>query len=319
MSNSKTPAVPRLTAAGFERLMREVLAPDAEEFHVTVESWEEGRVRQRLTFHPRQLRPGNTISGPTMFTLADTALYAMTLSVIGAAPQAVTSDLAIRFLRRPPARDLIADARLLRRGRRLVIGEVMLYSDGDEQPVAHATGSYVPPLPGPSRAPSSSSDPSSPGESLIVEPSQDPSSPSSIVSATVTFDRFNPGGTDFRMTVSPPVSPVTVDNATRTIRCPGSKTEAIVYDMTFVLGDDWTFDNVALKWGAQCNSDIAPAVIAPVIVRVDPSDAARCTFDDTIATGTSGSFEFCLDITHPVHGSAQPDPTLLNEPPPSDD
>jgi uncharacterized protein (TIGR00369 family) len=93
------------------------------------------------------LRPGGTISGPTMMALADTALYVAILGEIGIVPLAVTTNLNINFLRRPAAdRNLVAKCKLLKIGRTLAVGEILIYSEGMEEPVAHATGTYsIPP------------------------------------------------------------------------------------------------------------------------------------------------------------------------------
>ena len=100
------------------------------------------RVRMRLT--DRNTRPGGTISGPAMFTLADFSIYAALISRLGSpAIPAVTSNLNITFLTRPPARDVIAETRLVRVGRRLAYAEVALYSDGGAEMIAHATGTYA--------------------------------------------------------------------------------------------------------------------------------------------------------------------------------
>jgi uncharacterized protein (TIGR00369 family) len=100
------------------------------------------RIRMHLTEH--NTRPGGTISGPAMFTLADLAIYAALLGRLGsAAIPSVTSNLNITFLLRPPARDVIAEARLVRVGRRLAYAEVALYSDGGTEMIAHATGTYA--------------------------------------------------------------------------------------------------------------------------------------------------------------------------------
>jgi uncharacterized protein (TIGR00369 family) len=96
----------------------------------------------RLAFHPRQLRPGGTIAGPTMFGLCDSALYVAILSEIGPVALAVTTNVSINFLRRPAPADLIGKARLIKVGKRLAVGEVALYSDGESEMVAHATGTY---------------------------------------------------------------------------------------------------------------------------------------------------------------------------------
>jgi uncharacterized protein (TIGR00369 family) len=96
----------------------------------------------RLAFHPRQLRPGGTIAGPTMFGLCDSALYAVILSEIGPVALAVTTSATINFLRKPAPADLIGKARLITLGKRLAVGEVALYSDGVSEMVAHSIGTY---------------------------------------------------------------------------------------------------------------------------------------------------------------------------------
>jgi uncharacterized protein (TIGR00369 family) len=96
----------------------------------------------RLTYHPRQLRPGGTIAGPTMFGLCDSALYVAILNEIGPVALAVTTNVSINFLRKPAPADLIGKARLIKLGKRLAVGEVSLYSDGESEMVAHATGTY---------------------------------------------------------------------------------------------------------------------------------------------------------------------------------
>ena len=96
----------------------------------------------RLAYHPDHLRPGGTISGPAMFALCDLALYVAILHEIGRVALAVTTNVSINFLRRPEPRDLIGRAKLLKLGKRLAVGEVALYSEGEADLVAHATGTY---------------------------------------------------------------------------------------------------------------------------------------------------------------------------------
>ena len=104
--------------------------------------------RLRLVASEKHLRPGGTVSGPSMFALADVCLYIAILAQIGPVALAVTTNLNINFLRRPSPGDLVADCRLLKLGNRLAVGEVFLHSAGDEEPVAHATGTYsIPPRP----------------------------------------------------------------------------------------------------------------------------------------------------------------------------
>jgi uncharacterized protein (TIGR00369 family) len=109
---------------------------------LTIERVAYGDVRVRREFHARQLRPGGTISGPTMMQLADFTMYVAVFSAVGRKPAAVTTNLNINFLRKPAPAALIADARLLRVGKRLVFGEVTIYSEGEEAPVAHVTSTY---------------------------------------------------------------------------------------------------------------------------------------------------------------------------------
>ena len=102
-----------------------------------------GTCRCVLPLDERNIRPGNTVSGPAMFSLADFSMWVALLGAIGRVPLAVTSDMSIRFLRRPGAKDIIADVRLPKIGRRLAVGDVWLHADGEGEPCAHATGTYV--------------------------------------------------------------------------------------------------------------------------------------------------------------------------------
>ena len=112
----------------------------------TVEQVDESFARVRLFFHERQLRPGGTISGPALMSLADTAMYVVLLAMIGPVALAVTTNLNINFLRKPEPRDVVAEAKVLKLGGRLAVGEVTMYSDGETLPVAHATLTYsIPP------------------------------------------------------------------------------------------------------------------------------------------------------------------------------
>jgi uncharacterized protein (TIGR00369 family) len=96
----------------------------------------------RLVAHERHLRPGGTISGPAMFTLADVGLYVVILAHIGREALAVTTNLNINFLRKPPQGDVIVQCRLLKLGKRLAVGEATVFSPGAREPVAHAVGTY---------------------------------------------------------------------------------------------------------------------------------------------------------------------------------
>lgn len=108
----------------------------------TVEAVGAGTARMRMEYHPSQVRPGGTISGPAMMTLSDLALYVAVLGAIGPVGLAVTTNFSINFLRKPEKRALIAECRMLKIGKRLAVGEVTLFSEGSGEPVAHATGTY---------------------------------------------------------------------------------------------------------------------------------------------------------------------------------
>lgn len=104
-----------------------------------------GRARVRFLVAPRHGRPGGTLAGPAMMTLADTAIYAAILAGDARATDAVTSSFHMCFLRRPALRDVLADAEILKTGRRLIVGEVRLHTEGDDDAIAQATVSYARP------------------------------------------------------------------------------------------------------------------------------------------------------------------------------
>src|SRR5262245_46420216 len=136
-----------MTVAELERFLA-VEFPQA--FHdgsgLTIEAAWHGGCRVRQAYSPQFIRPGGTISGPTMMALADFALYVAVLASIGPVPLAVTINLNINFLRKPANSDLIAEARLLKVGKRLATGEIVIRAADNEEPVAHATSTYsIPP------------------------------------------------------------------------------------------------------------------------------------------------------------------------------
>lgn len=137
----------KLTAKELERLL-EVEFPGMfkrEGGYAIEEVWY-GGCRIRKYFSPRSLRPGGTIAGTTLMALADFAPYAAILATIGWVPLAVTTNLTINFLKKPAQRDLTAEARLIKLGKRLAVAEVAIRSEGDEDLVAHATSTYsIPP------------------------------------------------------------------------------------------------------------------------------------------------------------------------------
>lgn len=138
---------PRMSIADLETFLTTEF-PQA--FHpgsgLSIEQVRFGEGTVRLAFKDKFIRPGGTISGPTMMMLADFAFYVAVLSAIGPVGLAVTTNLNINFLQKPLQSDLTADARMLKLGKRLAVMECSIFSDGVEGPVAHVTSTYsIPP------------------------------------------------------------------------------------------------------------------------------------------------------------------------------
>ena len=117
----------------------------ADEF--TIEQVGEMAVRIRLNVRDKHLRPGGTVSGPSMFALADVSIYLAVLAMIGPKALSVTTNIAMDFMRKPAAEtDLICEARLLKLGRSLAVGDCLIFSEGMAEPVARASMTYaIPP------------------------------------------------------------------------------------------------------------------------------------------------------------------------------
>ena len=148
MTDTPTPpalGVPAIGLDELDRLIREGV-PLVGSFGIVIDSLGAGTIRLRLPYKDDFVRPGGTVTGPAMFGLADVALYGAVLSLIGRVELAVTTSMTINFLRRPPPVAIIAEARVLKLGKRLAYGEILIFSEGDPSPVAHATGTYsIPP------------------------------------------------------------------------------------------------------------------------------------------------------------------------------
>ncbi|HCX87417.1 MAG TPA: hypothetical protein DG761_05290 [Gammaproteobacteria bacterium] len=137
--------MPRITIAQMDSLAREQL-PFAIENGLILDTLDDGRAVVRAPYRSAFLRPGGTIAGPVMMALADYGVYAALLSRIGIVELAVTTSFNINFLSRPGAADLIADARIIKLGKRLAVGEVEIFSAGCDDLAAHVTATYsIPP------------------------------------------------------------------------------------------------------------------------------------------------------------------------------
>lgn len=134
----------KMDVASLEGFLAEAFPQVADDF--TIESAGEEMV-VRMKIAERHLRPGGTVSGPNMFALADVGLYLAILQRLGPVALAVTTNASIDFMRKPAAgRDLLGHVRILKLGRVLAVGDVLIYSDGQPQPVARASMTYsIPP------------------------------------------------------------------------------------------------------------------------------------------------------------------------------
>lgn len=136
---------PKITIETFNALAADKL-PFAALMGFQVEKIGYGNARMRLPVDEQHLRPGGTVAGPALMGLADATMYAVVLGMIGPVELAVTTNLTCNFLRRPSMVDIVAEGRILKLGKRLAVGEVSLFSDGDPEPVAHVTATYsIPP------------------------------------------------------------------------------------------------------------------------------------------------------------------------------
>lgn len=112
-----------------------------------IEALDEMKIKVRMNIGEQHLRPGGTVSGPSMFALADVSVYLAIMAMIGPKALAVTTNSSLDFMRKPEAgKDLIAECRLLKLGKVLAVGEVLLFSEGKAEPVARASMTYsIPP------------------------------------------------------------------------------------------------------------------------------------------------------------------------------
>ncbi|MCV2368757.1 PaaI family thioesterase [Roseateles oligotrophus] len=137
-----------MTATPSQAEIAAFLAASFPQTKCRVESVSAGTATVRHPVGEAELRPGGTVSGPVLMTVADVALYVALLGQIGIMPLAVTTSLNINFLRKPSAdRDILGVCRMKKIGQTLAVGEVDLFSEGELEPVAHAVGTYAIPRP----------------------------------------------------------------------------------------------------------------------------------------------------------------------------
>lgn len=113
---------------------------------LVVESVDDTTIRVRQKTEDRHLRPGGTISGPTLMAMVDCGFYLLLLSRLGPVALAVTTNLNINFMRKPDPGHLVGEGRLLKLGKTLAVGDFTIWNEGEKDPVAHATVTYsIPP------------------------------------------------------------------------------------------------------------------------------------------------------------------------------
>lgn len=140
----------RMDVRALDRFLDEAF-PQARTFGFEIDELNEERIVLRLPAGRKHLRPGGTVNGPALMTLADTATYLLVLAHVGPVALAVTTNLNINFMRRPRPGELLAEGRLLRLGKRIVVAEVRISGVGDTKGMyAHATVTYSLPPVGPS-------------------------------------------------------------------------------------------------------------------------------------------------------------------------
>jgi len=136
--------MPLMTPADLHRFLKDEFpqAPPG----ITVESVDDTTIRVRQVTEDRHLRPGGTISGPTLMAMVDCGFYLLLLSRLGPVAMAVTTNLNINFMRKPDPGHLVGEGRLLKLGKTLAVGDFTIWNEGEKEPVAHATVTYaIPP------------------------------------------------------------------------------------------------------------------------------------------------------------------------------
>ncbi len=130
----------KMTIPDLQIFLNDVFPQVCDDF--VIEDLSKNEITVRLKVSEKHLRPGGTVSGPSMFGLADVCFYLVILSNVGPKALTVTTSCSIDFMRKPAPKDLIAKARLLKLGKSLAVGDVLLFSEGMEMPVAHANVTY---------------------------------------------------------------------------------------------------------------------------------------------------------------------------------
>src|ERR1700729_971743 len=136
-------AAAKMTVPELETFLRKEFPQAFSAGDITIEAADGASCRLRQRYGDQMLRPGGTGWGPTLMAVADFAMYVVLLSAIGPVGLAVTTSLNINFLRKgQPGQDIVAAAKLMKIGKRLAVGEVLLLSGTSPDPIAHVTSTY---------------------------------------------------------------------------------------------------------------------------------------------------------------------------------
>ena len=137
--------MPAMTPAELHKFLDEHF-PQVADLDLGIEHLDDTTIRVRLPTTERHLRPGGTVSGPTLVWLVDLSFYLLIMGRLGPVAMAVTTNLNIDFMRKPEPADLLGEGRLMKLGRSLAVGDFTIWSEGKKEPVAHATVTYsIPP------------------------------------------------------------------------------------------------------------------------------------------------------------------------------
>jgi len=137
-----TTRMPPLDIAEIQAIIRAGV-PLAADWEVEVLAAEDGAALVRLPARPVLLRPGNTVSGPALMGLADVAMWAALLSTTGGRDDSVTSTMTVNFLRPAGSGPVLAEARLVKQGRRQVFGEILIRAEGSDDLATHITTTWT--------------------------------------------------------------------------------------------------------------------------------------------------------------------------------
>lgn len=134
-----------MAAISVEEFNRDFLikVPMAANIGIHATQLAKGEATLLMPFSAALARPVDTVSGPALMTLADVAAWAVVLTVIGGQEMAVTTSLTMNFLRKAGASDIVAEAKILKMGRRLAVAAIELVSADSDEMVAHATATYA--------------------------------------------------------------------------------------------------------------------------------------------------------------------------------